>query len=113
MEGIDTLLKEKLLQLANPKYWGEKFYIQLRGGISKVGILKRLNWTMRFGKIVGYCILRENGIDEKIELDELSYISSNIPAEDKATIPHESGTPDKEVKISEPIRRIVKEEVLV
>jgi hypothetical protein len=109
MERIDILLKEKLLQMANPKYWGEKFYIQLRGGASKVGILKRVNWTMRFGKVVGYCIIGENGNDVKIELEDLSDISSNIPTEEKIFIPHKSESPEREIIIPEPKREIIKE----
>lgn len=71
MRKSENSLTEKLLQIGNPKFWGQNFKIILKGGFFKEGSLLRVNWSMRYGKVVGFCFLREGKQDTKINLEEV------------------------------------------
>jgi len=68
---VENSLTEKLLQIGNPKFWGQNFRILLKGGFFKEGALLRVNWSMRYGKVIGFCLLREGKQETKINLEDV------------------------------------------
>ena len=50
MQKTDKVLNEKLLQLGNPKFWGENYLIKVLGGELLKGTLVRVNWTHEIWK---------------------------------------------------------------
>jgi hypothetical protein len=113
MQKIETLLNEKLLRLGNPKFWGKKFHIQLKGGSPIDGILVRINWTMRYGKVIGNLTFKVNAFERKIDLEEVQDIVQSIQAESPRFIPIVKEEPKKEVKIFIPERKVVAAEVVI
>jgi len=77
MKKNENSLTEKLLQIGNPKFWGQNFKVFLKGGFFKEGALIRVNWSMRYGKVIGFCLLREGNRDTKINLEEVVNIEKN------------------------------------
>ena len=71
MKKVENSLTEKLLQIGNPKFWGQNFRILLKGGSFREGALLRVNWSMRYGKVTGFCLLREGKQETKINLEEV------------------------------------------
>lgn len=77
MKKVENSLTEKLLQIGNPKFWGQNFRILLKGGFFKEGALMRVNWSMRYGKVTGFCLLREGSLEIKINLEEVISIEKH------------------------------------
>ncbi len=71
MKKVENSLTEKLLQIGNPKFWGQNFRILFIGGFFQEGALMRVNWSMRYGKVIGFCLLREGKQETKINLEEV------------------------------------------
>jgi hypothetical protein len=93
MKKVENSLTEKLLQIGNPKFWGQNFRILLKGGFFKEGALIRVNWSMRYGKVTGFCLLREGKLETKINLEEVISIEK-YEQSDKA-----SGAADAQVEM--------------
>jgi hypothetical protein len=86
MQKTDKVLNEKLLQLGNPKFWGENYLIKVLGGELLKGTLVRVNWTMKYGKMIGHLLLKNNTSEKKVDLCDITDILtetaviSQIPA---------------------------------
>ena len=65
---------QKLLKIGNPQFWGRIYNITLKDGLLKQGKLIRVNWTMKYGKVVGSCYLLENKLQTVINLEDVSGI---------------------------------------
>ena len=70
----DISLKKKLLKIGNPQFWGRIYSITLKDGLLKRGKLIRVNWSMKYGQVIGTCYLLENKIETKINLEDVSGI---------------------------------------
>jgi len=95
MKKDNVSLIKKLLKIGNPQFWGRIYNITLKDGILKHGKLIRVNWTMKYGQVVGTCHLLENKAETKINLEDVSGIElfekqaaaskpTNIRLEEKA-----------------------------
>jgi hypothetical protein len=106
MQKVETVLNEKLLRLGNPKFWGKKFHIHLQGGSPIDGVLVRVNWTMRYGKVIGNMTIKTSASEKKIDLEDILDISQFTQTETIKTIIIPKEESKKEVKIFLPDRKI-------
>jgi hypothetical protein len=98
MQKVETLLNEQLLRLGNPKFWGKNFHIKIKGGSPIEGILVRVNWTMRYGKVIGNLTVKTNTAEKKIDLEDVQEISQSLKIEAPKFIPIPKEEPILEVK---------------
>jgi hypothetical protein len=64
-------LIKKLLKIGNPQFWGQIYNITLKSGLLKRVKLIRVNWTMKYGQVVGTCHLLENKTEIKINFEDI------------------------------------------
>jgi hypothetical protein len=71
MKKDNIPLKNKLLKIGNPQLWGRIYNITLKDGLLKQGKLVRVNWSMKYGEVIGNCYLLENKTETKINLEDV------------------------------------------
>ena len=95
MKKDNISLKKKLLKIGNPQFWGQIYNITLKNGLLKQGKLMRVNWSMKYGQVIGTCYLLENKKETKINLEDVL----GIELFEKQTInPKTADTKSKEEK---------------
>jgi hypothetical protein len=92
----NTSLKKKLLKIGNPQLWGRIYNITLKDGLLKQGKLMRVNWSMKYGEVIGNCYLLENKTETKINLEDVLGIEL---FENQMVNPKPTNTKPKEEKI--------------